>query len=54
MIEAILIAIAGPIAKLVENAIGDSYDKDVELQALLDMGRAISDARAKALLDQVP
>ncbi len=51
MIAEILLAIAGPIAKIIENAISDSYDKQKELQALLDMGRAISDAREKALLD---
>ncbi len=54
MIEQILLAIAGPVAQIIENAISDNYDKNKELQALLDMGRAISDAREKALQNATP
>ncbi len=50
MLAEILAALVGPIAKLVENAISDNYDKEAELKAMLEMARAISDARMKVLL----
>lgn len=50
MIAAILSAIAGPIADIIENATSDNYDKEKELQALLRLGRAVSDARIAHLL----
>ncbi len=50
MVEAILAAIAGPLAQIIENAMSDNYDKDKELQAMLDLGRAIADARLRVIL----
>jgi len=49
-IASILAALAGPLAELIENAISDDYDKEKELQALLKIGRAVSDARIAHLL----
>ncbi len=46
----LLAALALPLAKIIENALSDSYDKDKELQAMLEMGRAISDARMRLIL----
>ncbi len=50
MIAAILSAIAGPLAEIIENAVSDNYDKNKELQAMLKLGRAVSDARIAHLL----
>lgn len=49
--EAILIAIAPALAKIIENAVSDSYDKNKELQAMLQMQDAIADQREKAIVD---
>lgn len=49
-----LTAILPGIAKLIENAIGDSYDKEAEKQAMLDMSRALADARVDAVLANAP
>lgn len=51
MVE-ILIAIAGPIARIVENATSDNYDKQKELDAMLDLEKAVYDARMRALLQK--
>jgi len=45
MVEILLI-----VARLVENAISDDYDKQKELDAMLALEKAIYDARIKALL----
>lgn len=50
MIEAIIAAIVPSLIELVKNATSDAYNKDAELQALLKMQRAISDAREAAAL----
>lgn len=48
-----LAALLPSLAKIIENAISDTYDKDAELQAMLDMQRDIADARvASALASQ--
>lgn len=53
MIEAILLALAPALAKIIENAMnGDDYDPEVELQAIMKMQRAIHDARMARLLDK--
>lgn len=53
-IASLLIAFAGPIAELIDNAMSDDYDKEKELQALLRIGRAVSDARMEHLLRNKP
>lgn len=46
----ILMALIGPISKLIENALSDDYDKARELDAMLELEKAIYDARMRNLL----
>lgn len=50
MIESLVAAIVPGLIDLIKNAVADDYDKDAELQAMLKIQRAISDARAAAAL----
>lgn len=45
-----LLTLAPFIAKLIETMTASSYDQAAEKQALLDMERAVSDARMAAAL----
>lgn len=45
MVEILLI-----VARLIENATSDDYDKQKELEGMLALEKAIYDARMKALL----
>lgn len=46
----VLMLLAEPLAKLIENAASDDYDPEVERQALLNMERKLADERLKRLL----
>ncbi len=45
LLAAILYAVAGPLAEIIDNASSNEYDKHRELQSMLRLSRAISDAR---------
>lgn len=47
---AILTAVAGPLEKLIEASLADTYDAEVEKQAMLDLTRALYDERLKRAL----
>lgn len=49
-IEEALIAIIPVVAKLLEAAISGESDEQAQLQAILNMQRALADARAKSAL----
>lgn len=50
VLEEALLALAPGIAKLLATAIASEYDKDAELKAMLEMQRALADARVRRLL----
>lgn len=49
-IAAILAALSGPIAKLIEVVLSDIYDAEAERQAMLDLQAAIYQERLKKAL----
>lgn len=50
MIEDVLVAIVPGLAKLLETALADKYDQQAELQALLNIQRALADQRVRNAL----
>lgn len=51
--EELLIALAPGLAKLLEASLGETYDREKELEALIQMQRAAADLRVrKALADR--
>lgn len=53
-IEAVLIALAPAIAKLIDSATADSYDEEAEYQALLDLQRSLADLRFQKAMSETP
>ncbi len=51
-LESILLALVPGLAKLIASALADEYDQQAELQAMLNMQRALADQRVKGALQK--
>lgn len=50
-VEQVLLALIPGLAQLIESALSSDYDQQAELQAMLNMQRALADARIRAALE---